>query len=394
MNLVRCERLDDFGRGIVYIDGKICFVPDLLPLEEAYIDIVLDKKKYCVGNIISLEKESPDRIKPKCPYLKCGCNLKHLKYEKQLEYKWQKVSNIMKKYVKSNFKINDIVASDKIYGYRNKITLKVDGKLGFHENNSNKIINISRCELVSEKVNEIIAVLNNMDLNDVSEVIIKEFDDIMIVIKGKVDISLLKPLASSIYLNDKLVYGKEFIQTKIDDLIFNVSKDSFFQVNDDILNKLYDMAIDYCGKDYDKKVLDLYSGTGTLTLLLSKYFKEVVGIEINNEAVLCANENKKTNNIENVIFICGDVSKEIKNLNADIIVVDPPRSGLTNEGINDILKIKPEKLVYISCDPMTLARDLNILKEFYDIKELTPIDMFPNTYHVENVCLLKIKTDK
>ena len=125
MNLVKCERLDDFGRGIVYIDGKVCFVPNLLPLEEAYISVVLDKKKYSVGKILSLEKESPDRIQPKCSYLKCGCSLKHLKYEKQLEYKWQKVSNIMKKYVKSNFISVTINFSTSYYIIYFKITFHI-----------------------------------------------------------------------------------------------------------------------------------------------------------------------------------------------------------------------------------------------------------------------------
>ena len=121
---------------------------------------------------------------------------------------------------------------------------------------------------------------------------------------------------------------------------------------------------------------------------MSKYFDEVTGIEINEEAVKCAFLNKKLNNVSNVRFICGDVSKEIHNLKADNIVVDPPRSGLTIEGINDILKINPDRVVYVSCDPMTLARDLKLLKEKYIVQEVTLFDMFPWTYHVESVCLL------
>ena len=137
-----------------------------------------------------------------------------------------------------------------------------------------------------------------------------------------------------------------------------------------------------------KSVLDLYCGTGTISLFLSKHFDKVIGIEINEEAVKCAFLNKDLNNISNVRFICGDVSKEIHHLKADNIVVDPPRSGLTNEGINDILKINPERLVYVSCDPMTLARDLKLLGAKYEVKEVTLFDMFPWTYHVESVCLL------
>ena len=151
--------------------------------------------------------------------------------------------------------------------------------------------------------------------------------------------------------------------------------------------KLYNKVLEYL--DSGDNVLDLYCGTGTISLFLSKYFDRVIGIEINEEAVRCANLNKKLNHISNAEFICGDASKKIHHLKfqADSIVVDPPRSGLTSDGINDILKINPKKLVYVSCDPMTLARDLKLLKSNYEVKEVTLFDMFPWTYHVESVVL-------
>lgn len=391
MKKVKCLRLDHFGRGIAYIDKKIVFVNNLLPTEEALIEITGNKKKYSVGKIVSLEKESLDRVIPKCPYLNCGCALKHLKYEKQLLYKEEKVRDIIKRYACVDTKINKIIPSKSIYNYRNKITLKVDGFLGYYGNGTNNIITIDKCFLASEKMNEIIEKLNTMDLSKVHEITIKEFDGIMLIIKGYLDIEPLKDLVDTIYMNDKLLYGDKYVKTKINDLTFNVSKDSFFQVNIYMVEKLYDKALEYLQNDKDKKVLDLYCGTGTITLLLSKYFKEVIGVEINREAIECANLNKEINGVDNVSFICGDVSKIINDLKADIIVVDPPRSGLSKEGINDIIKIGPEKMVYISCDPMTLARDLNILSGEYDIKEITPVDMFPNTYHVETITLLEKK---
>ena len=227
-----------------------------------------------------------------------------------------------------------------------------------------------------------------MDLSKVREIIIKDFGEVMIIIKGDQDIELLKPLVDSIYMNEKLVYGKENIVASLGEFKFYVSKDSFFQVNTDVALKLYNKVLDYLDVSSGQSVLDLYCGTGTISLFLSKYFEEVVGVEINEEAVKCATLNKNLNNISNVMFICGDVSKEVSGLMAEQIVVDPPRSGLTSAGINDILRINPDRLVYVSCDPMTLARDLKLFKDNYEVKEVTLFDMFPWTYHVESVCLL------
>ena len=213
----------------------------------------------------------------------------------------------------------------------------------------------------------------------------------MVIIKGNMNISELKPLVDSIYMNDELVYGRENIIASLGDFKFYVSKEAFFQVNMDVALKVYLKVLNYL--DDGKKVLDLYCGTGTISLFLSKYFDEVLGIEINEEAVRCANLNKKLNNISNAEFICGDASKEIHHLKfqADSIVIDPPRSGLSLAGINDILNIAPQRLVYVSCDPMTLARDLKILKSNYEVKEVTLFDMFPLTYHVESVVKLEKK---
>lgn len=385
--LVKCEKLDHFGRGLGHVLGKIIFVPDLLPNEEALVKIILDKKKYMVGEVVQLVKKSNYRIEPKCPYENCGCALKSLDYLKTLEFKKDKVIDILKRYGEIEGVVKEIVSSRNIYAYRNKITLKVkDGKIGYFKNGTNDLIEINRCEIASKKSNEIIKVLKNSDLSNVREIVIKDFGEVMLIIKGDMNIEELKPLVNSIYINDRLVYGKENIIATLGEFKFYVSKDSFFQVNMDVALKLYNKVLEYL--DGGKSVLDLYCGTGTISLFLSKHFDEVTGTEINEEAVKCAFLNKDLNNISNVRFICGDVSKEIHHLKADNIVVDPPRSGLTNEGINDILKISPERFVYVSCDPMTLARDLKLFKEKYKVKEVTLFDMFPWTYHVESVCLL------
>jgi len=386
--LVKCEKLDHYGRGLVRSNGKIIFVPGLLPDEEAYIEIILVKKKFMIGKILEIVKESNDRIDSKCPYSDCGCALRCFNYEKTLQYKEGKVKEILKKFAGIDNVVLKVVPSDIIYGYRNKITLKIKNGVGYYKNGSNDFIGIDKCLLASDRINEIISVLNNEDLSLVKEIVIKDFEQAMIVIDGKMNIDNLKKYAKSIYMNDKLVYGDEFVLTQIKDLKFLVSKDSFFQVNSNVVEKLYEKVLECLPKDNNKSVLDLYCGTGTITLFLGKYFKNVVGIEINKEAIRCANENKKLNKVDNVKFICGDVSKEIHGLKADYVVVDPPRAGLNKKAISDILKINPEVLVYVSCDPVTLARDLSLLKDNYNIISVTPFDMFPFTYHVENVTLL------
>ena len=389
---VICQKLDHFGRGIVYQNNKITFVPNLLPSEKAEIRIIKDKKNYAEGKVIKLLTKSKDRITPQCPYQNCGCALKHLKYEKQILYKEEKVKEIINKFTNVNVKINPIIKSEHIEFYRNKITLKTNKKVGYYENQTHDIIEIDACPLATTKINKIIKLLNKQDLSNVKELIIKDFDDTMLIIKGNLDIEPLKKIVDIIYIDDKLVYGNHYTKTKIGDFYFKVSKDSFFQINKYQTEKLYNKALSYVEGDKEKTALDLYCGTGTLALFLSNNFKKVIGIDINKEAIQCALENKKINRIKNVEFINGDVSNTIDKLEADIIFVDPPRSGLTPKVINDIIRINPEKIIYISCDPVTLARDLKILNNKYDIQEITPVDMFPNTYHVECVCILSIKS--
>lgn len=390
---VKCLRLDDEGRGIVKVNGKITFVPNLLPDECAEIEIVKEKKNFNEGKVVELKLKSKSREIPNCPYINCGCTLSHLEYSKQLLYKENKVKNIIKKFIKEEIKVNPIIYSNNNLYYRNKITLKVKNAVGYYKPLSNDFIKIKKCLLVSNDVNEIISIINNEDISQVSEIIIKKTDEIMVIIKGKMEIKNIIPKVASIYLNDKLVYGEKYIKTKLNNLTFNISKDSFFQVNKYMVEKLYGEAINKLNKGKEKIALDLYCGTGTITLLLAPFFKKVIGIEINKEAIECANKNKKENNIENVVFICDDATNAIKDIsNINSLVVDPPRAGLAKEGIENIKKISPDEIVYISCNPITLARDLNLLKQNYIIKEITPVDMFPNTHHVECVSILHRKS--
>ncbi len=387
--LVKCDRLDNFGRGIVKVDNKVMFVRNLLPNEEAYVFKTLEKKKFMEGKVIEIIKTSSDRCTGKCRNEDCGCDLKHLKYSKQLEYKEDKVKNIILKFLNMDNVVRPIVCGNKNWNYRNKVTLKVQGKCGYYKNKTHDFVAIERHELANEKINEIISLLNKENLNNVTEIVIKSYDEVMIVITGKMNIDNLKKHADSIYMNNSCVYGKKYVYNHINNLKFLVGKEAFFQVNDEITEKLYNEVLNNIDGN---NVLDLYCGTGTISLFLAQKVKNVLGIEINKDAVECANLNKKINNINNVNFICGDVSKQIYNLSfkPDSIVVDPPRAGLTKQAINDILKINPKKIIYVSCDPVTLARDIKLLDK-YDVIKVTPFDMFPQTHHVECVCVLKLK---
>lgn len=359
---------DHKGRGIARINNKIVFIPNTIIGEIVEIKIIKEKKKYMEAIVLSFVKESPIRVKNNCPYYpKCGgCDLLHLPYEKQLKYKEEKVKNIINKYTKEEIKINNIVPSDKQFNYRNKVTLQVDrNKIGFYEKESNNIIEINKCLLLDNKLNDYLKKINNTTQQ-----------------------IILRTNSNEVLDNNRHTIIKEIGKYK-----YLVSLESFFQVNDNVTYKMYEQIKHYCNSTKNDFILDLYCGTGTIGIYLSEECKEVLGVEINKQAILDANRNKKLNNVNNIEFIANDVSKVINKIEfkPTIIVVDPPRAGLDEKTIKEIIKINPHTIVYTSCDPMTLARDLNILKYYFQIDEITPFDMFPNTYHVECVCVLKLK---
>lgn len=387
--LVKITGLDHLGRGIGRVNGKIIFVKNAYIDEEVIVKVTKEKKKFLEGEVISFEKKSPYRIDPKCSILNCGCALKHIPYEKQLIFKQDKIKNIIERFTGLKDVVKDIIPSDDVYNYRNKVTLKVKEKLAYSENDSHNLICINRCELLDEKINKAINEINKIDLKGVSEVMIRAFDETMVCFKGNVNYESLKDI-SSIYIDEKLVFGKEKISAKLGDFTFLVSDKAFFQVNTKMAFKLYKKVEEIIMKDKTKTLLDLYCGTGTIGIFLSNHFKKVIGIEINEKAVMDAKENAKINDIENCEFYVGNLDYGLKE-KADIIVVDPPRKGLSEKTIKDTLNINPEEIIYVSCDPMTLARDINSLKENYIVEEIIPLDLFPHTYHVESITKLKRK---
>lgn len=384
--LVKINELDHMGRGMGKVNGKIVFVKNAYPLDEVYIKIIKDKKNYMIGEVVSFVKKSPFRVTPKCPILNCGCTFGSYDYKNELVFKENKIKNIMKRYAHLEGVVMPIIPSLKKYNYRNKVTLSVSEKLSYKENDSHNLINIDKCALLDEKINNLIKRINKLDLSEVKKVVIKSFDSLMVCFEGNVDYSTLKDV-DSIYINNKLVYGSEKIYSKFGDFTFVISDKAFFQVNTEMALKLYETIENVITKDKNKTLLDLYSGTGTIGIFLSKYFKNVIGYEINEKAVDDARENVLINNIENAKFNVLDLNNGF-NVTADTIVVDPPRSGLSKKTINDIKKICPNEIVYVSCDPMTLARDIDYLSDLYSVCKIIPVDMFSRTYHVECITLL------
>lgn len=388
--IVKIDKLSHDMRGITRIDNKVTFIGNTLPGEIVNIKLTKQKKDINEGKVLSFVEQSLDRVKPICPYYNVcgGCNISHIDYLKSVIYKKEIVKDIIKKY--SDLDINpDIIYDNNIYNYRNKITLKINnGKLSLVGENK---VNIDYCYLVNDNINKVIQLLNGTHLGLVDEVIIKGTNEIMVIINGTVDekdvIDILRDDVTSIIVNDNKIYGKDYITIKVKDYIYAIYPNSFFQVNTGMISKLYDKVLEYAGDG--KLLLDLYCGAGTIGIYLSQNFSRIIGIEVNKDAVASANINKKINGINNIEFICNK-SSDIEII-GDVLIVDPPRNGLDKITINKIINSSIKKIVYVSCNPITLARDLKILKEKYELDQITLFDMFPNTNHVECVCLLKLK---
>lgn len=388
--VVKIENLDHFGRGIAKVNNMPIFVENSLIDEEVEIIVTKEKKNYMEGIVDKYIKTSPIRVVSKCPYYdNCGgCDLLHLSYEEQLKYKENKVKEIIKKF--SDLECVNSIVGSKQFNYRNKITLQVNKEIGYFKKKTNDIIAIDKCLLVDDKINKIIVELKKLDISKINKIVIRVTNlESMVVFYGNIT-SKINLDVDTIIVNNKVIKGNGYIKENINGLNFIISPTSFFQVNNIGMINIYNKVLNYIDGG---NVLDLYCGTGTIGIYVSKKANNVLGIELNKEAIKDAQINKKLNNIKNIDFISGDVGTILSrnNFKADIVIVDPPRAGLDSNSINNIIKINPNKIIYVSCDPVTLARDLNILKEYYDVLEITPFDMFSNTYHVECACLLKLR---
>lgn len=392
------EKLDNKGRGICFVDDKITFVENALPEEEVDIEIANSKSKYNEARVKKYNKLSKDRVEVKCPYYDVcgGCDLLHLNYEKELEFKKNKVSSLLKKFGNIDYNITKII-SPLEYNYRNKATFHVKEKIGYYKKKTYEIIPIDNCLLVDNKINNIINKIKNFNLKNIYEIVIRIGTiDNMLIIKSNGDVSdefKTLDLSSIVLYKDKkyqTIKGNDHIITKLGELQFIVSPDSFFQVNTKCALELYNKVLEYADLKETDNVLDLYCGTGTIGLFLASHCNYVTGIEINKYAVEDAIKNKKLNHIRNIDFICDDATNVNVN-DIDVVVVDPPRSGLNEKLINYLMNIGSKRIVYVSCDPVTLARDLKILNNKYNISDITLFNMFSKTEHVETVVLLNKK---
>ena len=399
MNNLKIEKLDNFGRGICYVNDKITFVTNALPDEIVNIKLTKESKKYNEAIVTEYLKKSPKRIDNICPYYEeCGgCNLLHMSYQDTLNFKKDKLESIIYKYAKLQRDIEIIPSKD--FNYRNKVTLKIKNyKYGYYKESTHKIIPITKCYIAETAINDFIKDIKYLNVKNGELVIRSNYNnELLLWLKTKekpnIDIPYLKEhyKISGIILNDQVIDGESSYIELINHQIFTVSYDSFFQINRDICSKLFNLINEYINDN--EVILDLYCGVGTLGINASSHAKKTFGIEIVRNAILNAITNAKINKRDNVYYMLGDASKCLPKIKEHLntIILDPPRAGLDKVTLNTILSFKPDKIIYVSCDPMTLARDLNELQRVYNLEVIKGLDMFAYTNHIETFCVLKLK---
>ncbi|MCD8037337.1 MAG: 23S rRNA (uracil(1939)-C(5))-methyltransferase RlmD [Clostridiales bacterium] len=440
-----CSSLGSEGEGIVKIDGFTLFVEGMLPGEKAEILIVKLKKNYGYGKVMKLLEVSDKRCEPACPYIKTcgGCSLQHMSYKSQLEFKRQKVKDCLER-IGGLKEIDhmDTVGMDEPWNYRNKaqypVGLGKDGKaiIGFYSPRSHRITDINSCMLQMKNADKVIKIFKDF-INDFKIPVYDETahrglirhiltrtgystGEIMVTIvanENKIPHTdeLIKRLQNidglaSIVLNinkDKTnvilggkcitLWGKNTIRDKIGGISFDISALSFYQVNPVQTEKLYSLAVEAAGLTGNENVIDVYCGIGTISLFAAKKAKHVHGIEIVPKAIEDAKHNAEINGITNADFEAGKAEDILPKMfangtRADVIFLDPPRKGLEPSVIDAVCGMEPDRIVYVSCGPATLARDMKLFAEKgYTTNKVQTVDMFPQTGHVESVVLMTKK---
>ena len=398
-NSVKILRLDDQGRGIGYINDKIIFIPNALLDEEVIVEIEKETSKYYVGRVIEYVKKSDRRVDSKCPYydLCGGCNLLHMSYDDSVNYKLDKFKNILSKFANITSNI-EVIENKDIFNYRNKVEFKIENnEWGYYNSNTHNFVSVKECLLAKNSINK---VLENKDLFDIKSgsIIIRSNynDEILIVInsddKVNINIDELKTRVKlvGIVINDKVYYGEKYFIEKFNDKLFKVNYNSFFQINNYITNEIINIIND---NSHGNTLLDLYCGVGFLGQCVSDKYNKIYGIEINENSIIDAINNAKINDIKNTYYLCGDSAKCISKINdkIDTLLIDPPRTGLVKNMVQDVIRVDAERIIYVSCNPISLARDLNNIKKLYNVEKVYLLDMFSNTYHFESVTILNKK---
>lgn len=397
---LKITKYDHKGRGIAHYNDKIVFVENAMPEEVVEVIITNETAKFAEAKVTEFKVTSPKRVKSKCPYYEqCGgCHLRHMTYDDTIEFKKNKLSEILEKYAGLNPNI-DVVKNKNRDFYRNKVELQVkNGIYGFFKKESHEIVELDRCLNAEEPINTILRSTHLFHIENGVIVIKSNYNgEIILNVSSSDEPQIeIEPLREKcklvgIIFNDKLIFGADHFIEIVDNTLFKETYNSFFQVNRYINNELFKILASNIKEG--STVLDMCSGVGTLSITASKKAKKVYAIEIVENAVKDALINAKMNKIENINFLLGDAYKTIEKIedSIDTIIIDPPRSGLTDEATQSILKKGPQNIIYISCDPVTLARDLSIFKGHYNVEKFYLLDMFSYTYHVESVCLLSKK---
>lgn len=433
------------GEGIAKVDNFTIFVPEAIKGEKIKILIVKVLSSHAFGKILEIIKKSDARQEVDCTtYKRCGgCNMRHIKYEETLEMKQNAVQSLVNKTLKNKIQVKPTIGMKNPLYYRNKaqypIGINKNGEpvIGVFANRTHEVIPMEKCLIqnpISEKIaktvlefikknkisvynektikglfrhivikvgiktNEVmcILVINGKQIpkeSELVEILTKKYPNIKTIVKN-INTKNTNVILGKENIN---IYGNGYIEDKLGEYTFKISPLSFYQVNPVQAEKLYNIGVDAAKITKNDTVFDLYCGIGTISLFMAKYAKKVYGVEIVEQAIEDAKENAKINNVNNTEFIAGDTEIILddlinnKNIVSDVIMVDPPRKGLDNKSIDNILKIKPDRFVYISCNPATLVRDLAKFEEIYDVKEIQPVDMFPFTGHVECVVAMFLK---
>ncbi len=395
---VLIEKLNHQGRGIGHINGKVVFVSDALPGEKVDIEIVEDNLKYSIGRIVKMIEPSKMRTKSKCPYYpECGgCQIRNMSYDDTIEFKKEKLKDILKRY--AGIDVEPIVIKNKMRDfYRNKVEIKVEnGVYGFYKANTHEIVEVDRCLNAEEAINTIMRSTNLLNIKNGSVTIKVNYNgEVILVVTSEEDANIdieglrAKCKLVGIIYNEKLIFGADHFIEIVNEMFFKETYNSFFQVNRYINSELFKLVLENI--EEGAHVIDMCSGVGTLSVVASKKASVVYSLEIVKNAVMDGILNAKMNKRDNIEFMLGDAYSnigKIKDDKIDTIIIDPPRSGLNNEAIKTILDKKVEKVLYISCDPVTLSRDLKMLSEKYAVQKVYLLDMFSYTYHVESVCVL------
>ena len=435
------EDMTTTGEGVGRDNGFTIFVDGALPGEKVKAKIRKVKKSYAIGSLEELIDSSSNRVKPPCVYSKTcgGCQIQNVEYKEQLNIKRKIVIDALERigHLKGmEERVAPTLGMDNPYEYRNKAQYKIsiDGQLGFYKKKSHRVIPVEQCMIQSEQSSKIMKHINRFIqkykvpvyneethkgiLRGIVERVSHDNSEVMLIFvlnaknfKYKTELKeYMKehlPNVVSIYFNmnmsktnvvlskeNKHVYGKEKILDTIGSLKYEISPLSFFQVNPLQTKVLYDKVVEFSALTREETVLDLYCGIGTISLYLAKYANKVYGVEIVPEAIKDAQANMMLNNIENTEFILGKSEKIMPQLlkegiQADIVVVDPPRKGCEETLLEAIITMSPKKIIYVSCNPATLARDLKVLTGGrYEVERVQPVDMFPHTPHVESIILM------